>query len=204
MLIDIIWRIIFLMDFYQSPSFLFLCLWLLDFDSELYWISFQPLTIITKHSILDVAAVLDPPLSLYLCQLLITLLVLCENSLKFLLCKSVLRRGIYPPREVGIPRSGDQIKRENQTPLRSVSVNNFLGDNVLYRLLLSKAITGPSFNFIPYVEVNVSGRFAHPSPKSFMYKELNVRWVKTWLKGSKMMKNKLKSWTKLLFEGHFS
>ena len=85
-----------------------------------------------------------------------------------------------------------------------MSVNNFLDDNVLYRLLLSRAITSPSFNFIPYVEVNVSGRFAHPSPKLFMYKELNVRRVNTWRKGSKIMKKRLKSLTKLLFEGHFS
>ena len=54
-------------------------------------------TIITKHCILDVAAALDPPLSPYLCLQLITLLVLCENSLKFLLCKRVLRGGSILP-----------------------------------------------------------------------------------------------------------
>ena len=88
-----------------------------------------------------------------------------------------------------------------------MSVNNFLDDNVLYRLLLSRAITGPSFNFIPYVEVNVSGRFAHPSPKSFMYKELNVRRVKMWRKGSKIMKKRLKvelnCFSKVIFHKRF-
>ena len=48
-------------------------------------------------------------------------------------------------------------------------------DGVMYRLLLSKFITGPSFNFIPYVEVKIPGRCAHPSSKPFMYKEVNVK-----------------------------
>ena len=56
---------------------------------------------------------------------------------------------------MGIPRSVDQIKRGDQTRLHSVSVNSFLGDRVLYCLILSRAITGPSFNFIPYVELNI-------------------------------------------------
>ena len=132
---DIILRIIFLMDFYQSPTFLFLCLWLLDFDSELYWISlrsgsratatskmegfvvivngFQPLTIITKHCILDVAAALDPPLSPYLCLQLITLLVLCENSLKFLLCKRVLRGHLSSRRSSHTKKWGSNKKKES-------------------------------------------------------------------------------------------
>ena len=52
----------------------------------------------------------------------------------------------------------------------------------MYRLILSRAITGPSFNFVPCMEGKISGRSAHPSSKSFMYKELNVRKVETWLK----------------------
>ena len=132
MFTDIILRIIFLMDFYQSPTFLFLCLWLLDFDSELYWISLRSgsratatskmegfvvdavlCTIITKHCILDVAAALDPPLSLYLCLLLITLLVLCENSLKFLLCKRVLRGDLSSRRSSHTKKWGSNKKKES-------------------------------------------------------------------------------------------
>ena len=63
----------------------------------------------------------------------------------------------------------------------------------MYLLLLSKAITSPNFNFILYVEVHVSGRCAHPSSKPFMYKDLNVRKVKMWLKFSKVMQKRLKS-----------
>ena len=37
---------------------------------------FQPLTIITKHSILDVAAALDPPLNIY------TPLIYCDTHTK--------------------------------------------------------------------------------------------------------------------------
>ena len=125
---DIILKIIFLMDFYHSPTFLFLCLWLLDFDSELYWISlrsgsratatskmegFVVIVIITKHCILDVAAALDPPLSLYLCLLLITLLVLCENSLKFLLCKRVLRGDLSSRRSSHTKKWGSNKKKES-------------------------------------------------------------------------------------------
>ena len=51
-------------------------------------------------------------------------------------------------------------------------------DGVTYLLLLSRAITGPSFNFIPYEELKISGRCANPSSKLFMYK---MRRVKTWL-----------------------
>ena len=85
------------------------------------------------------------------------------------------------------------MERGNQTPVRTVSVNNILGDSVMYCFLLSRVMTGPSFNFIPYVEVNVSGRCAHPSSKPFIYEELNVQKVKKWLKYSKAVKKRLKS-----------
>ena len=50
--------------------------------------------------------------------------------------------------------------------------------DVMYCLLLSRVITVPSFNFIPYVKVKISGSYAHASTKLFMYK---VRRVKSWL-----------------------
>ena len=64
-------------------------------------------------------------------------------------------------------------------------------ENVMYRLLLSRAITDLSLNLIPYVEVKISRRCANPSSKPFiMYKELNVRRVTTWFKCAKVMKTR--------------
>ena len=76
----------------------------------------------------------------------------CENSLKLLLRKSVLRGDLFSQRSRDTKKWGPD-KKGDQAPLHTVSVNNILGDSVLYRLLLSRAITGPSFNFIPFVEV---------------------------------------------------
>ena len=95
------------------PSLPLFCLKLLDFDSKLYLISLHP------------------------CLLLITLLVLCENSLKSLLRKGVLTRDPSSQRNRDT-KKGDQIKQGDQTHLRTVSVNNILGDSVMYRLLLSR------------------------------------------------------------------
>ena len=48
-------------------------------------------------------------------------------------------------------------------------------DGVTCCLLLSRDITGPSFKFISYVEVMISGNCVHCSSKSFMQKELNIK-----------------------------
>ena len=48
-------------------------------------------------------------------------------------------------------------------------------DGVTCRLLLSRHITGPSFKFISYVEVMISGNCVHCSSKPFMQKELTIK-----------------------------
>ena len=55
-------------------------------------------------------------------------------------------------------------------------------DSAMYRALLSKAISGPSFNFIPCMEIKISGRCAHPSSKPFINTELNVLTLSAYLK----------------------
>ena len=49
------------------------------------------------------------------------------------------------------------------------------GSGVMYRFLLSRAITGPNFNFIPCMEVMILGRCAFPLKTTYVQRDQRAK-----------------------------
>ena len=76
-------------------------------------------------------------------------------------------------------------------------------DSSMYQLLLSRAITGLSFNFIPYVDIPYISASFHSRLLGVTHNS-NVRRVKAWSKWSKVMNRRLLNaiW-RSFFRGNF-
>ena len=76
-------------------------------------------------------------------------------------------------------------------------------DSCMYQLLLSRAITGLSFNFIPYVDIPYISASFHSRLLGGAHNS-NVRRVKAWFKWSKVMNRRLLNaiW-RSFFRGNF-